>query len=202
MIKKNIFTRYPSRVLQSIMYLLLSITFCFLYFHKFVVDEDFYRVGWQSGIYTVLAFNAPKYCQFRLLFPLIFKIVAVVTHIGNKGVFFILIIAQTYIIIEIFYRILNEYFVDKTINSLLAPFILYPMVWTFIILNDIYLYYDFTMLLLILLSYLLIIKRKNFWLILLFFIGNFNHNSIAFVILICIIAIYIIIQRLLILLNF
>jgi hypothetical protein len=181
-LKKNIFTQYPSRVLQSTMYLLLSITFCFLYFHKFVVDEDFYRTGWQSGIYTILAFNAPKYAQFRLLFPIIFKIIAVITHIGNKSIFFILIIGQTYIILEIFYRILNEYFIDKTINSLLAPFILYPMVWNYIILNDFYLYYDYTSLLLILLSLLLILRRKNLWLILVFLIGNFNHNSIAFVI--------------------
>jgi hypothetical protein len=178
----NFLNRYPSLFLRFIFYLLLSITFCFLYFHKFITDQDFYETGWKSGIVTVLTFKAPQYAQFRLLLPLVFKIVSIVTHLSNKGVFFVLIIAQTFLILEIFYRILNEYFIDKTVNSLVAALILYPMVWNFTILNDYSLYYDFTSMLLILIAFLCILKGKNLWMIVIFIIGNFNHDSIGFVI--------------------
>lgn len=165
-----------------LLYTLASLTFCFLYYHKFILHYDFYlnNIDSCAGIYPVLEFKAMTVIQMRLLVPYAFKFVSMLTHLPDKAAFFVLIMLQMYLILYTFYFLLNQYFLDRKFNAILSVSLLYPMLWTYIILNDTFIFNDFATLLFILLGQLLIVKKKNNWLLLTIFIGSFNHDSIIF----------------------
>jgi hypothetical protein len=77
---------------------------------------------------------------------------------------------------------LDEFFEDRKINLLIAPVIVYPMAWDYIILNGQTFYVDFSILIFILLGYVLILKNNIPLLILTFFFGCLNHDSVGFLI--------------------
>jgi hypothetical protein len=172
---------FPS-ITVYIYYLLSSITFCYMYFHKQFYSATFHEEN-MGGIYWILSFDAIKPNQFRLLVPFIFKLFRTVfVFISDRPAFFAIILTFTFLIIIVFYNILNVYFKDKNINRWLALLILYPMVWHFIILNEEFEFTDFANLLFILAGYYFIIKKQNKLLLLTFFLGTFNHDSIGFII--------------------
>ncbi|MCX7877175.1 MAG: hypothetical protein N2510_00880 [Ignavibacteria bacterium] len=181
--KKVPFESSPS-VLVHLYYLLISFTFCYLYYHKFINRADFYSPDSSGGIYAVLEFQALKPIQFRLLVPFIFKIFQTVTGlikpIPDKALFFILTIIFTYFILYSFYYLLNEYFKSRAMNCWLSSVIIYPMIWNFVIMNGQFFYMDFTALLVMIIGFYLIIKEKYNLLLLLFFIGIFNHPSVGY----------------------
>jgi hypothetical protein len=176
---------YPP-ILIHIYYILISITFCYLYYHKFIVKADFYGNESSGGIYAVLNSEAIKPAQYRLLVPYIFKVVQsgffIFHSIPDKALFFLLTILFCYLILLSFYFLLNEYFKSKATNCWLAPIIIYPMVWNFVIMNGQFFFMDFTVLLIIILGIYAIVSRQNGWLIFIFLFGVINHPSVGFLI--------------------
>jgi hypothetical protein len=182
--------RFPNEnfppVIIYIYYLLISFTFCYLYYHKFIVRADFYGNLSPSGIYSVLSFEAIKPLQYRLLMPFIFKAIQVVVYlvypIPDKALFFLITIGICCMILLSFYFLLNEYFKSKATNCWLAPIIIYPMVWNFVIMNGQFFYMDFSVLLIMIMGFIAIIKKQHVWLTAIFVIGIFNHPSSGYLI--------------------
>jgi hypothetical protein len=161
---------------------MLSLTFCYIYYHKLIIKADFYSFDSSAGIYPVLNFEAIKVLQYRMLVPFVFKFFSLFFAFSDKAVYFILCLVQTVIILYLFRLLLDEFFENRQINALIAPVIMYPMVWNYIILNGQTFYVDFSILIFILLGYILILKNNIPLLVLTFFIGCLNHDSIGFII--------------------
>ena len=176
---------YPPIIIH-ILYLVISVTFCYLYYHKFIEKADFHGVQSSGGIYAVLDNTAIKPMQFRLLIPIIFiaikKLINIFHSISDGALFFAIAIAQCYLILLSFYFLLNQYFQNRAANLWIAPVIIYPMVWNFIIVNGQFFYMDFGVLLVITLGYYLIVSEKNGWLLVVFCIGLLNHPSVGYLI--------------------
>lgn len=175
---------YPP-ILIHIYYLLISFTFCYLYYHKFILRADFHERG-SSGLYSVINLDAVKPVQYRILVPYIFKAVQSVTnfilHIPDKALFFIITIGFCYLILLSFYFLLNEYFKSKATNCWLAPIIIYPMIWNFVIMNGQFFYMDYTVLLIIILGFYATVTKQYGWLMFIFFLGVLNHPSVGYLI--------------------
>lgn len=176
---------YPA-IIVHVYYFLISFTFCYLYYHKFVVSADFYSPNSSSGIFTVANLEALKPIQFRILIPFIFEalksISAVVINIPDKALFFLITVVLCYSILLSFYFLLNEYFSSKAINCWLAAIIIYPMIWNFVIMNGQFFFMDFSVLLIVILGFYAIVSYKLNWLLLIFFLGVLNHPSVGYLI--------------------
>lgn len=177
--------KYPNIIIH-IYYLMLSATFCYLYYHKFINHADFYGTQSSGGIYAVLKFEAIKPIQFRILIPFVYKaiqsVVFILHPIADKPLFFLLTIGMCYLILLSFYFLLNEYFKSKAMNCWLASVIIYPMMWNFVIMNGQFFYMDFSVLLIIILGFYCIVSGKYNWLLLVFFLGLLNHPSVGYLI--------------------
>ena len=173
-------------VIVHVLYLLLSVTFCYLYYHKFVTKADFYSPESSGGIYAVLNNTALKVVQIRVFIPLVFialkTIISLVYAAPNGGLFYIITVIQCYFILISFYFLLNAHFENKRANLWIAPVIIYPMVWNFIIMNGQFFYMDFGILLAITLGYYFIVSGQFGWLMVVFFVGLFNHPSVGYLI--------------------
>ncbi len=182
--------RFPTESFPNLLihlyYLMISATFCYLYYHKFINRADFYGKQSTGGIYAVLNFEAVKPIQFRILIPLIFKgirdIVSIFHSIPDKMLFFLITIALCYFILLSFYFLLNEYFKSKAINSWLSSIIIYPMIWNYVIMNGQFFYMDFSVLLIIILGFYCIVSEKYNWLLVVFLLGLVNHPSVGYLI--------------------
>lgn len=183
LLNKKFPTEKSPSVIIHLYYLLTSLTFCYIYYHKFIVKADFYGAFSSGGIYAVLNFEAVKPIQFRILIPFIFKVMKLVfSFISDEALFFLLTIVLCYFILLMFYFLLNEYFQSRAHNCWLAPFIIYPMIWNFVIMNGQFFYMDFSVLLIIIIGFILIVKERYNYLLLLFFIGTLNHPSVGYLI--------------------
>ncbi len=176
---------YPS-VLIHIYYFMISLTLCYLYYHKFIAKADFYSPTSSGAIYAVLSGEAIKPIQFRILIPIIFKVVQTVLFIfktiPDKAIFFFITIMLCYMILFSFYMLLGEYFKGKAMNCWLASVIIYPMIWNFVIMNGQFFYMDFSILLIIILGFYAIVSEKYNWLLVIFFLGVLNHPSVGYLI--------------------
>ena len=107
---------FPNLIIH-LYYLMISVMFCYLYYHKFINRADFYGKQSTGGIYAVLSFESVKPIQFRMLIPFIFKgirdVVSVFHSIPDKMLFFFITIAFCYFILLSFYFLLNEYFKSR-----------------------------------------------------------------------------------------
>jgi len=182
--------RFPNEkfppVIVHLFYFMSSLTFCYIYYHKFAPVADFYGKLSSNGIYAVLKGEAVKPLQFRILIPLIFKalasVIGLVKHISDKAIFFIIIVIICYLILLSFYFLLNEHFKNKNINCWLAFVIFYPMMWNFIIMNGQFFYMDYSVLLIIILGFYFIVSEKYNWLLVVFAFGLLNHPSVGYLI--------------------
>lgn len=165
---------------------MISFTFCYLYYHKFISRADFHSPISSAGIYAVLNFEAVKPIQFRILIPYIFKAVQTVLFlikpIPDKALFFLITIGLCYMILLSFYTLLCQYFKSKAMNCWLAAIIIYPMIWNFIIMNGQFFYMDFSILLIIILGFYCIVSEKYNWLLVVFLLGVLNHPSVGYLI--------------------
>lgn len=173
--------KYPALIIH-IYYLLISVTFCYLYYHKFITDADFYGADSSGGIYAVLKYQAIKPIQYRLLIPFIFKAISIVKIMPDKALFFVLTIGLTYFTLLAFYFLLSSYFLSKAHNCWLSPIIIYPMIWNYIIMNGQFFYMDFSVLLIIVLGFYFIVTRQYNFLLLIFLLGVLNHPSVGYLI--------------------
>ena len=177
--------KFPNLIIH-IYYVMISFTFCYLYYHKFITRADFYAPESSGGIYAVLKGIALKPVQYRILIPAIFKalsvIISIVKPVSDKALFFVITIGLCYFILLSFYFILNQYFGSKALNCWLAPVIIYPMIWNFIIMNGQFFYMDFSVLLVITLGFYCIVTGEYLWLLVVFFLGLLNHPSVGYLI--------------------
>lgn len=180
---RKIPTSNSPSVIIHFYYMMISFTFCYIYYHKFITKADFFGVQSSGGIYAVLNFEAIKPIQFRILIPYIFSAFkSVLFFVPDKAVFFILTIVFCYFVLLAFYFLLNEYFQSKAHNCWLSPIIIYPMMWNFVIANGQFFYMDLSVLLVVVVGFYLIVKEKNAWLIVLFLFGVINHPSVGYLI--------------------
>lgn len=178
----SLLSRYRLNIQIAVYYFLLSLTFCYTYYQKIGVNSDFYSIDSSSGIFAVLNFEAIKVMQYRIFIPFVFKIYSLLLPFNASAVYFAVQLSMCIAVVYVFYRLLNEFFESRKINLLIAPVILYPMVWNYIILNGQSFYVDFSNLLFIFIGYYFIIRRENIGLLVTAFIGSINHDSIGFLI--------------------
>ncbi len=174
--------KYRKKIYFLTYYFMLSLTFCYVYYQKLIVKADFYSYDSSSAIYPVVEFTALKVLQYRMLVPFTFALLKSFIPASDNAVYFILVLMQTMLILYVFYRLLNEYFEDRGINALIAPFILYPMLWNYTILNGQLFFVDFSLLIFILLGYYFVIREKTGPLFLVLLLGCVNHDSVGFLI--------------------
>jgi len=175
--KKN-----PTSNLQQIVhlsYFLLSFTFCFLYYYKVIKPANFNAL---SGIDAVLSFSTFKPFQYRLLIPFIYKILSLPGFLPPKVLFLLLSAVIVYFILIVYRLILEEYFPGNKLNVILAVLILYPMTWNYILLNQLFSFYDFSSILFYTLAMYLVLKERFGMLVIVFAIGLINKETIAFII--------------------
>lgn len=177
--------KFPS-VIIHIYYLMISFTFCYLYYHKFITRADFHGSDSSGGIYAVLNLEALKPVQFRILIPMVFKgiqsIIFLVKPVSDKVLFFLITIALCYFILYSFYFLLGEYFKSRAMNCWLSAIIIYPMMWNYVIMNGQFFYMDFSILLIIILGFYCIVSGKYNWLLFIFLMGVLNHPSVGYLI--------------------
>lgn len=154
-------------------YFLLAVTFCFIYFQKIVSGADF---NGATGLNAVASLETYKPYQFRLLLPFVSKLLFLIP-LSQKFLFIALSCAVVYLLLVVYNAVINEYFPNTRLNLFLAPFILYPMVWNFIILNQTFSFYDLTCVLFFTLGFYFIIKDNFKWLLISFIIALVNKES-------------------------
>jgi hypothetical protein len=172
-------TKFP-QIIIHIYYFMISITFTYLYYHKFISKADFYSKINPGGLFAVANFESMDPFQFRILIPLIFKWISMLNLMPPKILFFIINAVLAYLILLSFYFLLGKHFKSKAMNCWLAPIIIYPMIWNLIILNGQFYYMDFGLLLSIIVGYYFIVTNRPNWLLLTFFIGLLNHTGVIF----------------------
>ena len=173
--------RSPSLIIH-IYYLMIAITFTYLYYHKFVQGADFYNPTSPGGIIAVANFESMKPIQLRILIPMIFKALSMLQLVPPKLLFFFINTGLAYLILFSFYFLLGRYFKSKAMNCWLAPIIIYPMIWNLIIMNGQFFYMDFALLLSMIAGFYFIVAKKPNWLLLTFFIGLLNHSGVIYLI--------------------
>lgn len=160
-----------------ILYFLIASTFCFLYFQKIVAGTDFDAA---NGINSVLSFGTMKPYQFRLLIPFIYKILSVLSFIPPKAIYMLMNCVFVYLTIVVYYYFLNEMFRNNILNLFLAPVIIYPMIWNYVLLNQSFQYYDPCAVLVFTLGLYFIIKDNFKLLLIVFILGLFNKESAVY----------------------
>lgn len=172
---------FPS-VSVCIYYFMASLSLCYLYYHKQFFNVTFYEHS-MGGIYYILSFDALKPNQFRLLVPFIFKLFKTVFFfVPDKTIFFVIILIFTFFTLVLFYNILNVYFGNKKLNQWLTFVLFYPIIWQYMILNQMFEFTDFANIFFIFAGYYCIINNYHKTLALVFLLGALNHDSIGFLI--------------------
>jgi hypothetical protein len=173
----NRFKQIP--LIVHAVYFLLAATVSFIYFQKVISPFDFSS---PLSIYGVASFDTFKPYQFRLLVPLIFKLLSPVSFIPVKALFLAYCCVIIYLLLIIYYFVICEYFKNTSLNFFLAPIILYPIIWNFVLLNETFLFYDFTAILLFTLGLYFVIKDNFKGLLIIFIIALFNKESAVYLI--------------------
>ena len=120
--------------------------------------------------------------QFRLFIPFVFKLLSVLSFIPPKAIYMLMNCIIVYLTILVYYHFLNEYFENTVTNLFLAPIIIYPMVWNYILLNQTFQYYDLCAVLFFLLGLYFIINGNFKLFLIVFVLGLFNKESAVYLI--------------------
>jgi hypothetical protein len=160
-------------------YLFLAGIVAYLYYLKIVLPVD---PGAVNSIDAVLTFQTYKPYQFRLLIPFIFLLFKTLKFIPQNILFLFYSIFVVYFIILMYRKLISEYFTNNKTLLFLAPVILYPILWNYILINGMYQYYDFTSILIFIIGLYLIIKEKFYALWGLLIIGILNKETVAYLI--------------------
>ncbi len=156
----------------------LSAVICYLYYKKIVQLCNFNE---ENSINHVLAFNAPKPYQFRLLVPFIFVLFKPLWFIPQRTIFILYDTLVLYLLVLVFFKVLAEYIKNKKALFWLALLILYPILWNYIILNQGFQYYDFTAILIFTIALYFVLKDKFKYLLVVYVLGLINKETIAYV---------------------
>lgn len=166
-------------IAYHVLYLLLSTVICYLYYKKIVERVDFNA---PNSINAVSGFATAKPYQFRLLIPVLFTLFKPLYFLGEKTVYVAYDIIIIYLLILSYKKLLGEYIENKKAILLLAPVILYPVLWNYVILNESFQYYDFTAILIFTVGMYYIIKEKFSTFLFIFIIGLINKETIVYLI--------------------
>jgi hypothetical protein len=169
-------------IIVHISYVMAAVVFCKLYEITIIAPHDFVYHEY-SSIYKVLSGEALRSIQNRILVPYIFKFLSMILPLSDTKLFMIIIIPFTYLSLVFFRSILNVYFSNKTINSVAAILLLYPVIWNLILMNTILFFVDQAIVLFMTAGMYFIITKKNYWLLAVILISTFNHVSTGFLIL-------------------
>jgi hypothetical protein len=178
--KQNQIFTYSLSITTHIIFFFIAITFSYLYFQKIIspADLDFPFGGFNS----VLSYSANKPYQFRILIPLIYRVISVIHVFEPKIFLFFYNTLVVYLLIISYYLFLSLYFKQKSVCIIFSIIIIYPIVWNYIILNEIFSYYDMTSILFFTIGSYFIAKNKFLSLLIIFFIGLFNKETIAYLV--------------------
>ena len=160
-------------------YLFLSAGLCYLYYKKIVESVDFNA---PNSINSVASLQTAKPYQFRLLIPFLFMLFKPVTFIPEKIIYIIYDFIIVYLIIVVYCKFLFQYFINKKTGLFLAPVIIYPMLFNYVILNQSFQYYDFTSILLFTLGLYFIVKQNFKWFIISFIVAVINKETAVYLI--------------------
>ncbi len=91
-----------------IYYMLATLAFCYIYFHKTFHNATFYEHN-MGGIYYILTYTANVPNQYRLFIPYIFKTIKMIfPFLGDRTVYMGMILMITFFTLVFFYNI-SEY---------------------------------------------------------------------------------------------
>lgn len=162
-------------------YLFLSVILCYLYHKKIVAPADWNA---PNSINAVASFETSKPYQFRLLLPMIIKYLglAPIYNIYGKYFYSAYNVVIVLITIVVFYKMLaSKYFASKRLLWL-APIILYPMLWNYVILNQSFQYYDFTAILFFTAGLYFIVNENFMKLLILFIFAIINKETAGYLV--------------------
>ncbi len=160
-----------------LLYLLMSLGICLLYYKKIVLYADF---NGPSSISAVASFETFKPYQFRLLIPFIFMILKPFNLIDSKIFFLLYSMSIIYMLLIVYYNFLCKYFEDRQKVIFYTLVILYPILWNYIILNQSFQYYDFTAILIYTIGLYYIVTENFKGLLITFIIGIINKESAVY----------------------
>jgi len=161
-------------------YFLLSFILCLLYHIKIVVTAD-----WQAdnSPSTVATFETSKPWQFRLLIPIVFKLMSPLYSLNEKYFYTLFNVIIVTLLLFVYYRILVSYYFENTKYAVFAAgFLVYPMLWNYVILNQTFQYYDFAAVFLFTLGIYCILKENFTGLVAVFIAGIINKETAAYLI--------------------
>ena len=161
------------------LYLLLSIVMCYLYHIKIVAAADWNA---PNSLNAVASFNTAKPYQFRLLMPVIFDFFKPLHAVYGKYLYNAWNVAAVLLIQVVFYKLLCGYFKNKKYLLWVAPVILYPILFNYIILNQSYQYYDFTAILFFTVGLYYIMNKNTTALFIFFTIAIINKETAGYLI--------------------
>ncbi len=162
-----------------LLYLILSMALCYLYHKKIVVPVDWNA---PNSLNAVASFETAKPYQFRLLMPIVFDFFKPLFVIYEKYLYSAYNVVIVFLIQVVYYKLLCGYFKNKRYLLWIAPVILYPILWNYIILNQSFQYYDFTAILLFTAGLYYILNEKMGLFIVIFIIGILNKETAGYLI--------------------
>ena len=114
--------------------------------------------------------------------PLLFGLIKPIAMIFGKALYSVYNTVIVFLILVVYYKFLCGYFRNKKLLLWIAPVILYPILWNFVILNESFQYYDFTAILFTVWG-LYFITRENFiGLLVIIILGIINKETIGYLI--------------------
>jgi hypothetical protein len=173
--------KYPMKTTYVIFfYFLLSVAVCLPYHIKIVETAD-----WQApnSLNSVASFETSKPYQFRLLIPVVFKLMSPLYSLNEKYFYTLFNIIIVTLLLFVYYCILvSHYFENTKYTVFAAAFLVYPMLWNYVILNQTFQYYDFAAVFLFTLGVYFILKENFTGLVVVFIAGIVNKETAAYLI--------------------
>ncbi len=161
------------------LYLVLSIVICYLYHKKIVAPADWNA---PNSLNAVATFHTSKPYQFRLLMPVIFDLFRPLHALYGKYLYNAWNVIAVLLLQVVYYKLLCGYFSNKKYLLWIAPVILYPVLWNYIILNESFQYYDFTAILFFTTGLYYILNRQTTAFFAIFILAIINKETAGYLI--------------------
>jgi hypothetical protein len=120
--------------------------------------------------------------QFRLFIPFVYKVVSIFSFVPPKALYMMINCLIVYLTIVVYYYFISEYFRHTVLNFFLAPVIVYPMVWNYVLLSQTFQYYDLCAVFFFVLGLYLIVKGRFSFLLIVFVLALLNKESSVYLI--------------------
>lgn len=161
------------------LYFVLSVVICYLYHKKIVATADWNA---PNSLNAVASFQTSKPYQFRLLMPVIFDFFKPLHALYGKYLYNAWNVAAVLLIQVVYYKLLCGYFRNKKLLLWIAPVILYPILFNYIILNQSFQYYDFTAILFFTIGLYYILNQRTIAFFIVFIIAVINKETAGYLI--------------------